>query len=317
MTSITISDDATGATAAIAPQRGFNCYSFRAPVLGQTVEVLDSEPAFLSGTTRPTRSGIPILFPFPNRIREGRFTWNRHEFAIPASDSNGNAIHGFCADRPWRVVRQGKNFVAGQFQLSVDAPERLDFWPSDFRMEVEYRLVRNRLRASFSILNHSREPMPWGLGTHPYFRTPIGAEGQRDACTIEVPGRELWELAENLPTGRRLPVDEANDLRCGRSLAGLNVDAVYTGLEFDGPQFDCVVMDERSGIQVTQTCPPIFREVVAFTPPNRDCVCLEPYTCVTDAVNLQERGIDAGLRVLPPGGEFRTWIDLSVGPILA
>ena len=316
MTPITIADETTGAVAAIAPQRGFNCYSFHAPVLGQTVEVLDSEPEFLSGTTRPTRSGIPILFPFPNRIRQGRFSWNGREFAIPGSDPRGNAIHGFCTDRPWRVIRQGPDFVTGQFQLSVDAPDRLGFWPADFRIEVEYRLVRNRLRASFFILNHGRETLPWGLGTHPYFRAPIGGAGTREACTVEVPASERWELAESLPTGRRLPVEAGKDLRGGVSLAGLDLDEVYTGLGYAGPQFDCIVMDERSGIQVTQTCPPIFQEVVAFTPPNRNCVCLEPYTCVTDAVNLHGQGIDSGLRALAPGAEFRTWIDISVGPVL-
>ena len=61
----------------------------------------------------------------------------------------------------------------------------------------------------------------------------------------------------------------------------------------------------------------VFREVVVYTPPNRDAVCLEPYTCVTDAINLQSRGIDAGWRVLEPGAEFRTWIDITARPVIA
>jgi aldose 1-epimerase len=316
MTPISITDAATGTTATIAPELGFNCCSYRADVLGETVEALDVDPEFLSGKSRPTRSGIPILFPFPNRIRGGRFTWDGREYVLPATDQRGNAIHGFCADRPWRVIGQGTDFVAGQFQLSVDAPDRLSQWPADFRLEVEYRLLRHRLRASFRILNHSPNPLPWGLGTHPYFRAPLGAKGRAENCTVEVPASERWELADCLPTGVRLPVDGTHDLRGGATVAGLQLDDVYTGLEYAGPQFECTLIDERSGIQLTQTCPPIFREVVAFTPPNRSCLCLEPYTCVTDAINLQGRGVDAGLRVLPPGAEFRTWIDLSLGPVL-
>lgn len=316
ITPITISDAATGARATIAPQLGFNCYSFQVNVLGETVEALDVFPEFLSGNSRPTRSGIPILFPFPNRIRRGRFTWDGKDYELPVSDPFGNAIHGFVADRPWRVVDQGPYFVTGQFQLSVDAPDRAGLWPSDFHLEVEYRLLRNRLRASFQISNRGKTKLPWGLGTHAYFRTPLGPTGARDQCTVEVPASDQWELNECLPTGTILPVTGAKDLRGGVSLAGLELDDVYTGLSYAGPQFDCIVMDERAGIQLTQTCPPIFREVVAFTPPNRPCVCLEPYTCVTDAINLQARGLDAGLRVLPPGAEFHTWIDLTVGPIL-
>jgi aldose 1-epimerase len=40
---------------------------------------------------------------------------------------------------------------------------------------------------------------------------------------------------------------------------------------------------------------------VAFTPPHRLAVCLEPYTCTTDAINLEQQGVNAGWRVLKPG----------------
>ena len=62
---------------------------------------------------------------------------------------------------------------------------------------------------------------------------------------------------------------------------------------------------------------PIFREIVAFTPPNRAAVCIEPYTCPTDAINLNSRGIDCGWRTLGPGSEFHTWIDITAGLVLA
>jgi aldose 1-epimerase len=46
---------------------------------------------------------------------------------------------------------------------------------------------------------------------------------------------------------------------------------------------------------------PAFTDYVMFTPGSRDAVAIEPYTCTTDAVNLQEAGIEAGWRVLPAG----------------
>lgn len=317
MPPITITDSATGARAAIAPELGFNCFSFQATVLGEAVEVLSADEGFLEGTSRPTRSGIPILFPFPNRIRQGRFRWDGKDYEIPGSDTWGNAIHGFCADRPWRVIDQGPAHVLGQFQLSVDAPDRRAKWPADFRIEVEYRLLAQRLRASIRIQNRGTGSLPWGFGTHPYFRAPLGARGRWEQCTVEVPAAARWDLVDCLPTGTRTPVPPEYDLRSGAGLKELKLDDVYTEITCSGPQFDCTLMDECAGIQVTQTCPPIFREIVAFTPPNRSCICLEPYTCVTDAINLQGQGIDAGLRVLAPGAEFRTWIDLTVGPVLA
>jgi aldose 1-epimerase len=49
-----------------------------------------------------------VLFPFPNRIRDGRFTWDGREYRLPPNDpAMKNAIHGFACRRPWRVVDQG------------------------------------------------------------------------------------------------------------------------------------------------------------------------------------------------------------------
>lgn len=314
---VTLTDPQTGAEAKILSDFGFNCYSFTAVVNGKPVDVLDAVPGFETGTQRPSGSGIPILFPFPNRIRQGKFSWAGKDYVLPGTDKWGNAIHGFCHDRPWRIVQQGPNFVTGQFKLSVDAPDRRALWPADFVLEVDYELLHNRLRANFRITNSSDVDLPWGLGTHAYFKLPLAPESRVEDCLVEVPADSYWELIDCLPTGKRIPVDEGRDLRDGEYVSTVKLDDVLTDVTCDGPQFDCIVYDERAGLQVTQTCPPIFREVVAFTPPNRNAVCLEPYTCVTDAINLDRQGIDAGLRRLGPGREFHTWIDLSVSPVMA
>ncbi len=316
MTVITIQDRLSGSTARIAPELGFNCFEFRGVVGDQTVEVLDAVSGFESGLQRASGSGIPILFPFPNRIHQGRFVWEGKEYCLPGTDKWGNAIHGLCMDRPWRVIQQSDDLVTGQFQLSLDAPDRLSLWPSDFVIEVSYELIHARLRSRFRISNPGLESLPWGLGTHPYFKVPLNPTSRYEDCLVEVPARKRWELENCLPTGKRLDLDESNDLREGAYLSVLKLDDVYTDLEYEGPQFDCLVVDESAGLQITLTCPPIFREIVAFTPPNRAAVCLEPYTCPTNAVNLSAAGHDVGWRILGPGQEFHTWIDLSVGPVL-
>ena len=317
MSVLTITDPHSGSTARIAPDLGFNCFEFRAMVGGRPVDVLDALPGFEDGGQRASGSGIPILFPFPNRIRAGKFSWDGTNYSLPTSDKFGNAIHGLCLDRPWRVIEHRDDLITGQFQLSVDAPDRLALWPTDFVIEVDYEIVHNRLRANFRIGNPSNRSLPWGLGTHPYFKLPLGADSQVGDCLVEVPAMQRWELIDCLPTGTLLDLDESHDLRDGAYVSAVTLDDVYTGVLCEGPQFECTVIDERAGLQVTQTCPPIFREIVAFTPPNRAAVCIEPYTCPTDAINLSARGIDCGWRTLGPGSEFHTWIDITAGLVLA
>lgn len=318
---IIVLSDAAGSRASIAPALGFNCFEFRAVVGDESIDVIDAADNFAKGTERPSGHGIPILFPFPNRIRNSRFTWEGKTYELPESkvghDGRGNAIHGFCLDRPWRVTSKGKHFVVGEFQLSVDAPERRECWPTDCLIEIRYELRGPNLRADVRIANPDSRPMPWGFGTHPYFKLPLGAKSESQHCLIEAPAHQEWELIDCLPTGKRLPVSSEKDLREGEYFPFLKMDDVLTGLK---PQsrasLDALIIDEQAGLQVAQRTDPIFRELVIYTPPNRNAICLEPYTCATDAINLEQKGIDAGWRVLAPGQEFRTWIEIRAGQVL-
>ena len=69
-----------------------------------------------------------------------------------------------------------------------------------------------------------------------------------------------------------------------------------------------MVDDRDVGIRMVLEADEQFRELVVYTPPNRASICFEPYTCPTDAVNLQAQGIDAGLIVLKPGQIFSSQI---------
>ena len=321
MNIISLRDATTNSSARIAPALGFNCFEFRADVDGEIIDVIDASPDFAAGNERPSGHGIPILFPFPSRIRSGRYEWDGRQYEIPPDvvgyDGTGNAIHGFCLDRPWRVTAVGDHFVVGEFQLSIDAPERLPYWPADCLIEIRYEVRGPNLRADIRIANPSDKPLPWGFGTHAYFRLPLGATSHASRCLVEVPAAQQWELEELLPSGNRIDVSGENDLREGARFGDLHLDDVYTTLTAGEDSLDCLIMDEEAGLQMLERSDPIFREIVAYTPPNRNAVCLEPYTCIPDAINLQQQGVDAGWRVLEPGGEIRTWVEFRVGRILA
>lgn len=321
MNSIELRDPLSGSTARIAAERGFNCYEFRAAVDRKVIDVIDADPDFPNGAGRPSGHGIPLLFPFPNRIRAGRYVWEGRNYVIDLdealNDGNGNAIHGFCLDRPWRVTSQSERVAIAEFRLSRDAPERVSFWPADFLIEVRYEIGPGALRADVRIANPSDVPLPWGFGTHPYFRLPLGHESDPARCTIQADAAECWELDGALPTGRRLPVFEEKDLRESAYFDVLTLDDVLTGLPEGAETVQSRIVDEQAGLEIVQRAGGVFRELVAYTPKGRDAVCLEPYTCATDAVNLHARGIDAGWRTLPPGREFRTWIEIRAGLVVA
>jgi aldose 1-epimerase len=300
------------ARAEVWPACGFNCFRWRVRHGEQLLDLLYAEPTLFRGG-RPTSSGTPILFPFPNRIRDGRFSWDGKDYQIPRNDHHHvNAIHGFVFDRPWRVVDQGADdgsaWVTGEFRGSSDAPELTAHWPADFQIRVTHRLRATRLEIRAEVHNPDSRPLPFGLGYHPYFRMPIVPNSSAADCMVQGHVSEVWELEQYLPTGRRRAVEGMLDLTAGRPFETLRLDDVYTGIESvpgaDGQRVLGSVRQSSYGVQMSLSAGRAFRELVLFTPGHRQAICLEPYTCPTDAINLHQRGIDAGWLVLPPG---QTW----------
>jgi aldose 1-epimerase len=302
-------DREAGCGVEIAPEMGGNCYRWYIAEAGRPVELLYRDPEIFPGS-RPTRSGIPVLFPFPNRIQGGRFQWHGKTYQLPLNDSTGkNAIHGFACRSPWRSIGSAADAQSArltmEFQASVDAAASLAHWPADHRLTLTVRLFRDRLRLEATINNPDRVPLPFGLGYHPYFHL------SKPDTEVIAPARSFWQLQDSLPTGTRLPVDQARDLNCPRFASALSLDDILTDLPADRVNTEGLVLRGRCG-RVEIWTSSAFRELVAFTPAHRQGFCLEPYTCTTDAINLQQRGVDAGLLVLEPSETWSAIVELVV-----
>jgi aldose 1-epimerase len=276
---IILKDDAAGSIAELVPGLGFNCHRFAAIHAGKPVEVLYAAANFTRGTERASSSGTPILFPFPGRIAGTTFVWQGKSYPLEAGDVRGNAIHGFVHTRPWSVLEQTPTRVVGQFHAGQDDPSLLNRWPSDFRIRATYRLAGSSLAMHYLCENCGELPLPCGLGTHPYFRLPLGGN-DGGACLVRLPVRERWELAEMLPTGRRLALENPGQFAAGQRFADMKFDDVFTGLEFNDGWCRPSIHDPASGATVTVAFDAAVRECVVYTPPHREAICSEPYTSV-------------------------------------
>jgi aldose 1-epimerase len=312
MTTATIRDPATGSTAELLVSQGFNCFRFTAMPGGEPVEVIYAPADFASGKGRPSSGGIPLLFPFPGRIPGTTFQWEGKSYQLEPADAFGNAIHGFALSRLWRVMEQSESRIVGQFHAWRDDPSLKARWPADFRITATYTLARNLLLAEYLLENPGDVPLPCGFGTHPYFRVPLGG-ATADDCVVKLPVSARWELADMLPTGRRLELADAAALQAGQRFAELKFDDVFSGLTFGGDWCVSSIRDPASGVTMTQRFDRGFRECVVYTAPHRQAICIEPLTCVPACFDLTRRGIDAGLRIVPPGSSFTCRVEISVG----
>jgi aldose 1-epimerase len=312
---LTISSPNGETRAVILPTLGFNCIEFSTSIDGQTVSVLDTEPGFQSGERRPVGSGIPLLFPFPNRIKDGKFSHRGQSYVVSPSEWSQQTIHGFCVNRPWKVLETTSHSLTGEFLLSRDAPASQAQWPADARLVVKYTVDADRLHAEITVENPDTVPLPWGFGTHPYFRLPLGGDHPPDDCVIHADASEQWELVECFPTGQKHPIPANKDLRRGWKFGSGPQDDVYTGLAHREGAVVQTIDDPVSHLRLTQRSCDDFRELVVFTPKGRPTICLEPYTCVTDASNLKDLGLDSGWRELAPGEQVKLWFEISVSRI--
>jgi aldose 1-epimerase len=321
---IVLRDDRAGTTATILAERGFNCFSFQAVHRDRPTEVLWAEPGFEQGGGRPSGSGIPILFPFPGRARGARFTYGGRTFELEAGDARGNAIHGFVLNRPWEVIYRSASSVVGWFQASRVDPALLECWPADFRLMVTYELAGNALRCEIVVENPDDRPLPWGLGTHPYFRVPIVRDrvtnqGEADACRVTVPAREYWELVDMLPTGKRFPADGRRNLAGGLSFAETQLDDVFTGLSA-AASGECIarIVDPRAECTLEVAFDTPFEACVVYNPGHREAICIEPYTCVPGRFGEGEVWpTESALRILPPGESVRLSTKIELRPSVA
>lgn len=315
---IIILQDGKGSEVHVAPGAGFNAFAFRIRRGEETIRILiepESEEELRGGGFD---FGCPILFPFPNRTRSGRYSFNGREHQLDINWKDGNAIHGLVCDRAWRVVSAEADDKGARVSACFQTAEHADVmrqYPFACELSVTYALSDGVLSLHASARNMGTEELPMGFGIHPWFPCPLTAAGRRADCVLTVPARGRWELESDeqlLPTGRILPLEAGNDFSDGAPLAAHFLDDVFTGLIFAGDEHVSSLRDEASRMRLQVRAGRGFREHVVFAPLERDILCLEPYTQTTDFVNLDARGIDAGLIRLAPGGEWSGDIHIAL-----
>jgi aldose 1-epimerase len=286
----------------VCPDLGLNAYRFSIDCGGEDLAIIDPPPVLSELAADPAGYGLPILFPFPGRIAGNLVRYGGRVYPLGSRTLGLSGTHGFVLERPWQVEATGTSVGEGAVlvgRLESDAfPELADQWPSSFRLQARLSLRAGTLALDLRAQNTGHELLPVGCGLHPYLRAPLSSSGSAGGCLVSLPVTRRWELEDLVPTGRLLPLDE--DWPAGVGLEGRIGDDVYTGVLAERGSSRAVLSDTALGLAVVVEADLSFRHWVFYTPP-RAAVCLEPWTCVPNAVNLQQQGVETGLMVLAPG----------------
>src|SRR5580658_191476 len=301
---------ARGAEVAIAPSLGNLAYEFK--VNGKNVLWLPYA-TLAEMKTNPQFGGIPFLAPWANRLSEDAFFANGKKFRLNSDlgnirrDQNQHPIHGLLNfSAYWEVTALQADADSARVTSRLEFwrhPEMMAQFPFAHTIEMTYVLHDDILEVRTAIENLSADPMPVGIGYHPYFQLH---DAPRDQWKAHLAARDHLALSKMfIPTGERKPVEFPDPL----PLSGVALDDVFGGLVRDASDratFSVEGLQEK----ISVIYGPKYTVAVVYAPAGRQFICFEPMSAITDGFNLAHAGVYKELQSIPPGGTWREsfWI---------
>ena len=235
------------------------------------------------GATDPLETACFPLTPYANRIAGGRFVFEGREVAIPTLPTFApHALHGDGWLKAWVVEEAASDRAV----LILDGGGD-EHWPWPYRARQMFNVTDDGLTTHLEMMNLSAEPMPAGLGFHPYFPRPLGTR-------LTAVTRGVWTGPEIVPD-RLAPSGRIADW------TGQEVDAAASTVAlidnaYEGWSGVAELADAEGVTTVTADADRLH----VYAPPGQDFCCLEPVSHRPDVFN-QGRPGDGGYRVLAPG----------------
>jgi len=238
-----------------------------------------------AGEEVPTGARGQVLYPWPNRIGNGEWTFSERA-ARPQIDDvdHSTAIHGLVRWRPFRIDAVNQNRCSLTLLLHPTPA-----YPFLSEINVTYHLGRLGLTVTTTVTNRDDVPIPFGVGFHPYLAvtTPTieGAE-------LEIPASAYVAVNDRqLPTGEILPlIGQPFDFTTRKSVSGHEIDTTFTELRRDDSGLATVVVADSNGGEVELSVDRNFPYLQVYTGDRlergrrRTSIAVEPMTCPPDAL---------------------------------
>ena len=236
------------------------------------------------------------LVPYVNRIRRGAFTFRGREVRLtPNMAGDISPLHGQGWLNPWTV--ESSNGRSAELRFVHAAGE----WPWSYEATQRFELDEHGFSVRLTCTNTSDDPMPCGLGQHPYF--PCGPETRLDTVVETV-----WTIDEHVLPVEQIPAAGRFDLS-ERLVCGQNLDHGFGGWGGSARLSDPVWPAE---LELTS---PDVRFFQLYSPASGGIFVAEPVSHANAALNAPEsEWPDLGIRVLEPGASASLDMRLDVRP---
>lgn len=227
-------------------------------------------------TCEPPGYAGQTLLPWPNRLRDGHYTWAGGQYSLPCNDvGTHTALHGLVADKLWTVAIHEAAWA--QFALTL-APS--DAYPWELLCSVRYELDADLgLRVTVTASTTGESPAPYGVSQHPYL---LPGQGTVDDWTLKAPARVVYSSDDQLIPVRASEVQETeHDYRSVVPMRGRSVDNCFAGLP-DGP-WTVTVANPSAGVATMMTSTARWLQMYSGDFIGRTGLAVEPMSCPPNA----------------------------------
>jgi aldose 1-epimerase len=231
--------------------------------------------------------GAYVMAPWCNRLVAAPIRVGDRVIRLPANFPDGSAIHGQVASAPWEVDDDGAT-------CAIQAGG--DEWPWTYECRLVVSVEAATVRMSLSLTNLADEPMPAGLGLHPWWLRPV---------RLALAASAVYPSNVNPPPAAG-EVQGIYDLRTPSEPAR-GLDATWTALDaalhLDWPELGVAARLDLSGAA---------DHVVVATPEDVDAIAVEPQTHAPDGMRRLLEGLPGGMRLIQPGERLEMGLELTV-----
>ena len=111
-----------------------------------------------------------ILFPFVNRIKDGKYTFNNSKYKLNCNEvDKNNALHGLVYNKTFACAKKALTLNDASVTLQYKDYGKHQGFPFKFNIELTYTLNKKGIIVSVNIINKDKKTFPFSVGWHPYF----------------------------------------------------------------------------------------------------------------------------------------------------
>lgn len=233
-----------------------------------------------------------ILFPFANRIADGRYSFNNQTYQLKINkEEENNAIHGLVYDKTFKLVHSIAYKDFSEVHVRYIENKEVTGFPFKYILTISYILTKGNLKMNVEVKNIDSFSFPFTLGWHPYF---VSSDLAKSVLDFDCSKKKILN-------DKNIPIGEEKFKLSG----GLKIDEN----DFD----DCFILDKSKICLHTPDYRMDFNfshdktYLQLYTPSNRKTIAIEPQTGAANSFNDNR-----GLKVLHPRESFEVCWSIDV-----